>query len=238
MPSNTDDMMFLSIKKCLDTIHNEIIVAARQFNRNPDDIHLLAVSKNQPEAKVKAAFEAGQTDFAENHVQQAIQKISNLQALPIVWHFIGQIQSNKCKQIAQHFAWAHCVESKKVAQRLSQCRSDDQLPLNVCLQVNVSNEASKGGLHSFDDVSTLAHAIQGMPRIRLRGLMTIATTGANYTQQRHDFHQLRLMFEQLRAIFPTVDTLSMGMSQDYPAAIAEGATWIRLGTAVFAERSS
>jgi PLP dependent protein len=228
--------MFPSIKKRLQAIHTQIIDAARQFGRDPGDIQVLAVSKNQPKSKIEAALSVGQIHFGENYLQEATQKINSLQQHHIIWHYIGQIQSNKCKKIAYLFDWVHCIECAKMAQSLNGFRANDRPLLNVCLQVNISNEPTKGGLKNIDEVHELALAMQNMPKLSLRGLMTIATTGADYDQQRHDFHQLRLMFEQLRYEIPTLDTLSMGMSNDYPAAIAEGATFIRLGTAIFGGR--
>lgn len=227
-----------NIKIALQKIHNEIIDLARQFNRNLDEILILAVSKNQSLDKIEAAINAGQTHFGENYLQEALEKIALFTNTNITWHFIGHIQSNKCKLIAQHFAWVHGVDRLKIAQQLNQYRSNKLPPLNVCIQVNISGENSKSGLQHFDEIQSLAEAIQTLPHLQLRGLMAMASTGANYEQQRREFHLLRNFYDQLKQKITNCDTLSMGMSQDYRAAIAEGATLLRIGSLIFGKRES
>lgn len=193
---------------------------------------LLAVSKTQPAEAIREAFDAGLRDFGENYLQEALEKQADLADLPLRWHFIGPIQSNKTKAIAEHFDWVHSVDRLKIAQRLSEQRPDALGPLNICIQVNVSGEASKSGC-SPEAVAALAETIATLPRLRLRGLMTIPAPTENPVEQRQAFARLRRLKETLGA---DLDTLSMGMSQDLEAAIAEGATWVRIGTALFGAR--
>lgn len=208
--------------------------AAQAVARDPDDVHLLAVSKTQSADAIRQASYAGLRDFGENYLQEALEKQAELSDLPLTWHFIGPIQSNKTKLIAEHFHWVHSVDRLKIAQRLSDQRPAYLPPLNICLQVNVSGEASKSGCDPTD-VSALAHAITALPRLQLRGLMAIPEPTDDPAEQRAAFFRLR----QLRdALGPGLDTLSMGMSQDLEAAIAEGATWVRIGTALFGSRTT
>lgn len=206
--------------------------AAQAAARNPDEVHLLAVSKTQPAAAIRQACQAGLHDFGENYLQEALEKQADLADLPLTWHFIGPIQSNKTKAIAEHFDWVHSVDRLKIAQRLSDQRPESLPPLNICLQVNVSGEASKSGCEP-QDVPQLAHAIAALPRLRLRGLMAIPEPTDDPTEQRAAFARLRHLQAELQM---DLDTLSMGMSQDLEAAIAEGATWVRIGTALFGAR--
>ena len=206
--------------------------AAQAAARNPDQVHLLAVSKTQPAAAIRQACQAGLHDFGENYLQEALEKQADLADLPLTWHFIGPIQSNKTKAIAEHFDWVHSVDRLKIAQRLSDQRPESLPPLNICLQVNVSGEASKSGCEP-QDVPQLAHAIAALPRLRLRGLMAIPEPTDDPTEQRAAFARLRHLQAELQM---DLDTLSMGMSQDLEAAIAEGATWVRIGTALFGAR--
>ena len=207
--------------------------AAQAVARDPDEVHLLAVSKTQPAEAIREASEAGVRDFGENYLQEALEKQADLTDLPLTWHFIGPIQSNKTKLIAESFDWVHSVDRLKIAQRLSAQRPEQLGPLNVCLQVNVSGEASKSGCEPHD-VRELAHAIAGLPRLRLRGLMAIPEPSDDPAEQRAAFARLRQLQTELQL---NLDTLSMGMSQDLEAAIAEGATWVRIGTAVFGARN-
>jgi len=207
--------------------------AAQAVARDPDEVHLLAVSKTQPAEAIRAASEAGLHDFGENYLQEALEKQAELSELPISWHFIGPIQSNKTKQIAEHFDWVHSVDRLKIAKRLSDQRPEQLAPLNICLQVNVSGEASKSGCEP-QEVSELARAIAALPRLRLRGLMTIPEPTDDPAEQRAAFARLRQLQTELKL---NLDTLSMGMSQDLEAAIAEGATWVRIGTALFGARA-
>ena len=206
--------------------------AAQAAARNPDQVHLLAVSKTQPAEAIRQACQAGLHDFGENYLQEALEKQADLADLPLTWHFIGPIQSNKTKSIAEHFDWVHSVDRLKIAQRLSDQRPESLPPLNICLQVNVSGEASKSGCEP-QDVPQLAQAIAALPRLRLRGLMAIPEPTDDPTEQRAAFARLRHLQAELQM---DLDTLSMGMSQDLEAAIAEGATWVRIGTALFGAR--
>ena len=208
--------------------------AAQAVARDPDEVRLLAVSKTQPAAAIREASRAGVRDFGENYLQEALEKQAELTDLSLTWHFIGPIQSNKTKAIAEHFDWVHSVDRLKIAQRLSDQRPEPLPPLNICLQVNVSGEASKSGCEP-QDVPALAQAIAALPRLRLRGLMTIPEPTDDPAEQRAAFARLRQLQNELDL---ELDTLSMGMSQDLEAAIAEGATWVRIGTALFGARAS
>lgn len=200
---------------------------------------LLAVSKTFGADAVIEAADAGQTEFGENYLQEALDKKQAVAAarpyLLLKWHFIGPIQSNKTRPIAEHFDWVHSVEREKIAVRLSEQRPAGLPPLNVCLQVNVSGEASKSGVAPAD-LSALAHAVAALPHLKLRGLMAIPEPESDAQKQRAPFGALRAMLEQLRAEGLELDTLSMGMSGDMEAAIAEGATIVRVGTAIFGKR--
>ncbi|WP_405119271.1 YggS family pyridoxal phosphate-dependent enzyme [Pseudomonas leptonychotis] len=207
--------------------------AAQASQRDCASIGLLAVSKTKPAAAVREAFAAGARDFAENYLQEALEKQIELVALPLTWHFIGPIQSNKTKPIAEHFAWVHSVDRLKIAERLSAQRPAHLPPLNICLQVNISAEASKAGC-TPEELPALAHAVTQLPNITLRGLMTIPEPTDDLQQQRAAFARLRELQVSLNL---DLDTLSMGMSDDLEAAIAEGATWVRIGTALFGARN-
>ena len=206
--------------------------AAQASQRDCGSIGLLAVSKTKPAAAVREAFAAGAQDFGENYLQEALEKQSELSDLPLIWHFIGPIQSNKTKAIAEHFAWVHSVDRLKIAQRLSEQRPAHLPALNICLQVNVSGEASKSGC-APDELAALAHAVTQLPNLRLRGLMTIPEPTDDPIEQRSAFARLKALQQDLNL---GLDTLSMGMSHDLEAAIAEGATWVRIGTALFGAR--
>lgn len=219
----------------MQAVRARIAAAAKAAGREPGDIALLAVSKTFGAGEVRAANVAGQRDFGENYAQEAMSKISVLSALPLVWHFIGPIQSNKTRVIAEHFDWVHSVEREKIARRLDEARPTQRGPLDVCLQVNVSGEKSKSGV-APDAVLPLAQAVRALPRLRLRGLMAVPEPGDDTALQRRRFGSLRLLLEQLNAAGFALDTLSMGMSQDLEAAVMEGATIVRIGTAIFGER--
>ncbi|MBA4288726.1 MAG: YggS family pyridoxal phosphate-dependent enzyme [Pseudomonas sp.] len=206
--------------------------AAQASQRDFSHIGLLAVSKTKPADAIREAFAAGVTNFGENYLQEALDKQVALSDLALTWHFIGPIQSNKTKPIAEHFAWVHSVDRLKIAERLSAQRPAHLPPLNICLQVNVSGEASKSGC-SPDQLSALAHAVTQLPNLRLRGLMTIPEPTDDVSEQRAAFARLRELQQSLNL---DLDTLSMGMSHDLEAAIAEGATWVRIGTALFGAR--
>jgi hypothetical protein len=198
-------------------------------------VTLLAVSKTFPESAIREAYAAGQHCFGESYLQEALQKLEALRDLAIEWHFIGPIQSNKTRPIAEHFHWVHSVDRLKIAERLSAARPADQSPLNVCVQVNVSGEASKSGIEPPVAVG-LAKAVAALPRLRLRGFMAIPRPTPEPAAQRAQFAVLRGIFDQARAAGMAVDTLSMGMSDDMEAAILEGATLVRVGTAIFGRR--
>lgn len=219
----------------LDAVHQRIAQAARAHDRNPDAIALVAVSKTQPVAMLEAALAAGHRDFGENYLQDALTKIDALAAHDPVWHFIGDIQSNKTRDIATHFAWAHAVNRLKIARRLSEQRPEHMPPLNTCIQVNIDQEASKSGI-APGDTAGLADQIAELPNLRLRGLMALPAPADTQADQRKPFARLRELFEYLNRNGHALDTLSMGMSTDLEAAIAEGATRVRVGTAIFGAR--
>ena len=214
------------------TVLERIAAASRTAGRDPATVGLLAVSKTKPAAALREAAGAGLRDFGENYLQEALDKQLELADLPLVWHFIGPIQSNKTRAIASHFDWVHSVDRLKIAQRLAEQRPPERGPLNICLQVNVSGEASKSGCHP-DELPALATAVSQLPNLRLRGLMAIPEPTDDPASQRAAFARLRTLSEALNL---SLDTLSMGMSQDLEAAIAEGATWVRVGTALFGAR--
>lgn len=219
----------------LQAVHARISAAARQFGRNSGDIRVIAVSKTFPATAIREAYAAGQRDFGENYVQEAVAKMDALADLPLTWHFIGPIQSNKTRDIALRFDWVHSVERLKIAERLSQQRPEGFAPLAICLQVNVSGESTKSGVDP-SAVLTLAKAVSSLPRIRLRGLMAVPEPTLDVAVQRERFRVVRELAQQLRTAGITIDTLSMGMSDDLESAIAEGATMVRIGRALFGER--
>ncbi|AXO63387.1 YggS family pyridoxal phosphate-dependent enzyme [Pseudomonas sp. phDV1] len=206
--------------------------AAQASQRNFADIGLLAVSKTKPADAIREAHAAGVCDFGENYLQEALEKQTQLADLPLIWHFIGPIQSNKTRPIAEHFDWVHSVDRLKIAQRLSDQRPAHLPPLNICLQVNVSGEDSKSGC-SPEELRALARAVVALPNLRLRGLMAIPEPTDDVAAQHAAFARLRQLRDELAL---NLDTLSMGMSHDLEAAIAEGATWVRIGTALFGAR--
>ena len=213
-------------------VEARIRAAALAVQRDVTSIHLLAVSKTKPAAALREAYAAGVRDFGENYLQEARAKQVELADLPLCWHFIGPIQSNKTRDIAEHFAWVHSVDRLKIAQRLSDQRPADLPPLNICIQVNVSGEASKSGCNPAD-LPALAAAISALPRLKLRGLMAIPEPTQDRVEQDAAFAAVRTLQESLNM---GLDTLSMGMSHDLESAIAQGATWVRIGTALFGAR--
>ena len=213
-------------------VEARIRAAALAVHRDVTSIHLLAVSKTKPAAALREAHAAGVRDFGENYLQEARAKQVELADLPLCWHFIGPIQSNKTRDIAEHFAWVHSVDRLKIAQRLSEQRPANLPPLNICIQVNVSGEASKSGCTPAD-LPALAAAISALPRLKLRGLMAIPEPTEDCAEQDAAFATVRTLQESLNM---GLDTLSMGMSHDLESAIAQGATWIRIGTALFGAR--
>lgn len=219
----------------LHAVLGRIRAAEQRFQRPPGAVRLLAVGKTQPAAAIAALAAAGQRDFGENYFQEALDKMTELATLELEWHFIGPMQANKTRGIAEHFAWVHSVDRLKIAERLSAQRPDHLPPLNVCLQVNIDREPTKHGLDEAE-LAEVAHAVATLPRLRLRGLMAIPAPAAEFTAQRRPFAQLRKLRERLADAGLVLDTLSAGMSDDLEAAIAEGATLVRIGTALFGSR--
>ncbi|OXS23803.1 YggS family pyridoxal phosphate-dependent enzyme [Pseudomonas rhodesiae] len=216
----------------IGAVSQRIRAAAEAVQRDSDSVHLLAVSKTKPAQAVREAYAAGLRDFGENYLQEALSKQIELTDLPLSWHFIGPIQSNKTRAIAEHFAWVHSVDRLKIAQRLSEQRPAELPPLNICIQVNVSGEASKSGCTPAD-LPALANAISALPRLTLRGLMAIPEPTDDRAAQDAAFATVRDLQASLNL---PLDTLSMGMSHDLESAIAQGATWVRIGTALFGAR--
>ncbi|MCE0734568.1 YggS family pyridoxal phosphate-dependent enzyme [Halomonas sp. G15] len=226
------------ISESLAAARQRLADALQQAGRPLANARLLAVSKTKPAAMIREAWHLGQRDFGENYVQEALDKQDELADLAgIVWHFIGPLQSNKTREVAERFAWVHSVDRVKIARRLNDQRPEALPPLQVCLQVNISAEASKSGV-SLDELPALAEAVLAMPRLRLRGLMAIPAPAEGLDAQRAPLARLRQALEGLRERFPEapLDTLSMGMSDDLEAAVLEGATLVRLGTAIFGAR--
>ena len=220
-----------NIAKLLERVR----LSAEKSQRCPDDILLLAVSKTRSSSDIRAAHACGLDQFGESYLQEALIKIGELDDLGLVWHFIGPIQSNKTRAIASHFHWVHSVDRVKIARRLSEQRPGHLPPLQVCLQLNISGEPSKSGV-APEQLQELAEAVAALPRLQLRGLMAIPAPSPDRAEQRLAFASVRQAFEQLRENMPQLDTLSMGMSADLEAAVAEGATILRPGTAIFGPR--
>jgi len=227
----------IGVTENLRKIRDLLAEAAVEAGRSPEDVHLLAVSKKQPLEKILAAADAGQRDFGENTVQEGIEKVTKLTQRRLCWHFIGHIQSNKTRAVAEHFDWVHSVDKLKTAKRLSEQRPVSLGDLNICIQVNIDEEASKSGV-TPDAVGELARAVAGLPRLRLRGLMCLPAIRDTFDQQRIPFARTRELAESLASEGLIMDTLSMGMSDDFRAAIMEGATIVRIGTAVFGPRET
>jgi PLP dependent protein len=229
-----------NIEANLQAVQRQILHAAQRANRCANEIQLLAVSKTMPAEKVVEAAKAGQYAFGENYLQEALDKMVQVRQicpeLMLEWHFIGPIQRNKTRLIAQHFDWVHSVDRLVIAERLSEQRPADLPPLNICLQVNISQEQTKSGVSS-DQVVQLAKQMVSLPRVRLRGLMAIPEITATLDQQRIPYHQMRELQAQLNQQGLVLDTLSMGMSADLEAAILEGSTCVRVGTAIFGKRN-
>jgi pyridoxal phosphate enzyme (YggS family) len=213
-------------------VSSRIRAATLAVNRAENSVQLLAVSKTKPAQDLREAYAVGLRDFGENYLQEALGKQLELADLPLIWHFIGPIQSNKTRAIAEHFDWVHSVDRLKIAQRLSEQRPADLPPLNICIQVNVSGEASKSGCTPVD-LPALANAISNLPRLKLRGLMAIPEPTEDRAAQDAAFAAVQSLQASLNL---PLDTLSMGMSHDLESAIAQGATWVRIGTALFGAR--
>jgi len=217
-----------------EALSQRVAAAAQRAGRA---VRLLAVSKTQAAAAVRELAGAGQHAFGENYVQEARTKQRELADLNLQWHMIGPLQSNKCRDVAEHFDWLQSLDREKLVAGLNRFRADDQPPLNVLIQVNIDDEASKSGC-APDRINALARTIDGASRLQLRGLMAIPEPGPDMDKRRRAFQRMRALFEALRAQWPSVDTLSMGMSDDFELAIEEGATMVRLGTAVFGKRKN
>jgi pyridoxal phosphate enzyme (YggS family) len=226
-----------TIEKRLQAVKSRIARACAAHRRDPRDIVLVAVSKTFPPDAVRAAHAAGQRDFGENQVQEAVAKLEALADLDLVWHFIGPIQSNKTRPVAERFAWVHSIDRLKIAERLSAQRPERLPPLQACIQVNVSGEATKSGV-APEAAPALARAVALLPHLRLRGLMAIPEPTDDPALQRRRFEDLRALKDRLGAQGLALDALSMGMSDDLEAAIAAGATMVRVGTAIFGARSA
>lgn len=226
-----------TIAESLSAVRARIRAAEVAFGRRAGSVRLLAVSKGRPAADLRVAAAAGQDAFGENYVSEALAKMAELADLSLEWHFIGPVQSNKTRAIAERFAWVHSVDRAKVARRLSAQRPPGLPPLEVCLEVNVSGEASKAGV-APGDLEALALEVSGLPGLRLRGLMTVPAPAEGVARQRLPFRRLREVFEGLCARGLALDTLSMGMTADLEAAVAEGATVVRVGTAIFGPRET
>ncbi|MBS1159477.1 MAG: hypothetical protein H6R15_1896 [Proteobacteria bacterium] len=220
----------------LQAVRARIAAAANAAGRRPEEIQLLAVSKTKPLADILVAAAAGQRAFAENYVQEGCEKVVATADLGLEWHFIGPLQSNKSRQVAEHFAWVHSIDRLKIAERLSAQRPAHLPPLQVCVQVNVSGEASKSGCPPHQ-AAALCQAVAALPHLRLRGLMAIPQPVDELSAQRRPFRELRQLYETLRSAGLPLDTLSIGMTHDLEAAVAEGATIVRIGTAIFGERN-
>lgn len=226
------------IQQSLTTAHRRLEAALQAAGRHPQSARLLAVSKTKPASMIREAWRLGQREFGENYVQEALSKQTELSDIDnIVWHFIGPLQSNKSRDVAEHFDWVHSIDRERLAKRLNDQRPDSLGPLNICLQVNISHEGSKSGV-TPDALATLAEQVLALPRLKLRGLMAIPAPADTLDAQREPLSRLREAFEGLRERFPEapLDTLSMGMTSDLEAAIFEGATLVRLGSAIFGAR--
>lgn len=218
-------------------LHERIAALESRYDRPANSVTLVAVSKTHPAIRVREAFAAGVTQFGESYVQEALPKIEALTAFPVTWHFVGRIQSNKTAAIAQHFAWVHGIDRLRIAERLSTQRPASLPPLQCCIEVNLSGEVSKGGV-TPQELPELAQGLKGLPGLCLRGLMTLPEASSEPARQRLPFARLARCLEELRRHAPELDTLSMGMSDDMEAAIAEGATMVRIGTALFGPREA
>jgi PLP dependent protein len=217
-------------------VRNQISAFAQQYHRSVDSIALLAVSKWQSADAIRVLTTLGQTEFGESYLQEAINKQASLTDIAINWHFIGHLQSNKTRPIAENFQWVHAVDRLKIAQRLSEQRPSHAAPLNVCIHVKWVDEQGKGGAWAHE-VPALAHEIAALPRLRLRGLMCLPPPSEDFVEQRRYFDQTTALLKQLNDTGMQLDTLSMGTSGDLAAAVAAGATIVRIGTAIFGERS-
>ena len=225
-----------NIAKSLDSLKQKVVLAEQRFGRQPGSVKVLAVSKTRSIQDIITAAGHGQRDFGENYAQEAITKITSLTGHNLVWHFIGPVQSNKTQAIAAYFDWVHSADRIKIIKRLNDARPDHLAPINLCIQINISKEPSKTGIRP-DDLEQLLSECSNFPGVRVRGLMTLPKPGNDFEQQRLQFRELKKLLEKINMNDGRYDTLSMGTSDDFEAAIAEGSTIIRIGTAIFGARS-
>jgi hypothetical protein len=225
-----------NIGERLAAVRARITAAEQRYGRSPGSVRLLAVSKTQPAEAIRAAARCGQRDFGENYLQEATDKMRALGAERLAWHFIGPIQANKTRGVAARFDWVHSLDRLKIARRLNEQRSPELPPLYVCIEVNLGGEHGKAGI-SPEELREFAAGVADLPRLKLRGLMTMPALTGDFSAQRQTFRRLRELLEELNAAGMSLDTLSMGTSQDLEAAIAEGATIVRIGTGVFGPRA-
>lgn len=226
----------MKITDNLDKIRNEISEAEKQFERPSGSVSLLAVSKTRSVDEIMTAYNAGQRHFGENYCQEAVEKIETIGQNKITWHFIGPIQSNKTSLIAHHFDWVHTIDRVKIARRLNESRLENATALNICIQINISGEESKSGI-TLDSIDDFISELSQFKRLKIRGLMALPAPSNNFVQQKVAFSKLHKKFNTLQQLHPELDTLSIGTTQDMQAAIAEGATMVRIGTAIFGPRN-
>jgi len=225
----------MSIADRIQTVRQDIQAICSKYNININDLKLLAVSKTHPTSSIQAAYEAGITEFGESYLQEALEKIKELQTLTIKWHFIGPIQSNKTRQIAAHFDWVQSVDRSKILTRLSEQRPAELAALNVCIQINYFEEPQKKGI-APSELAPLLELANRLPNINLRGLMAIPPKKDGFKQQIEQFRQIASFYDDCRASYPKMDTLSIGMSADMEAALVAGSNMVRVGTAIFGAR--
>ncbi|MBK5073493.1 YggS family pyridoxal phosphate-dependent enzyme [Budviciaceae bacterium CWB-B4] len=228
-----------TIQQNLEAVRHHIVEAAQQCGRSPKEVQLLAVSKTKPVEAIQEAIDAGQRLFGENYVQEGVDKIQHFNSIAeseqLEWHFIGPLQSNKSRLVAEHFHWMHTLDREKIARRLSEQRPSTMPPLNVLIQINISDEQSKSGI-KLEELSELAAQIHNLPHLTLRGLMTIPAPENDPARQLAVFQKMTQAFNQLKTAYPQIDTLSMGMTDDMDNAIRAGSTMVRIGTAIFGAR--
>ena len=228
-------MTMPTLRDNLQGLNERIEKLAKHYRQNPHEVCLVAVSKTRGSEEIRQLAACGHTHFGENYLQEGLDKIAKITDFAIIWHFIGPVQKNKTKAIAEHFDWVHSIDREIIAARLSRQRPESLPPLNVCIQININEESSKAGILPAD-VPDLASSINTLPRLKLRGLMAIPLPRQDFQQQCATFKKMSALFEQLKANGFNIDTLSMGMSDDYEAAIACGATIVRIGSALFGPR--
>ena len=227
----------MCINRNLQSLYNQILGAEQKYGRQAGSVTLLAVSKTRTTDEIHTAMESGQLQFGESYLQEALRKIQEIGDPRLCWHFIGPIQSNKTRGIAEYFSWVHSVDRDKIARRLNDQRPPSLPPINICLELNISGESTKSGIDP-EVLPEMADHISSLPRLKLRGLMTMPAPIEDFQTQRDTFRRVRKYFEQLQAAGHDLDTLSMGTTNDMEAAIAEGATIVRIGTAIFGPREN